>query len=440
MRIKNCLTVLLLLALAVSCSKDVLVPEPEVNSDEILLKSASPQLKIAVMSDLHYFDRTLLPTTEAGIEALQDYMAQDPKLLDLSALILDKVIADLLVEHPKVVLIPGDLTKDGEKISHQSLAKVLRKLTTAGIKVFVIPGNHDINNPESFSFSSLAPTETITADEFASIYNEFGYKNSLRDNNSLSYIHKINGKLWVLGIDACKYAQNTTGPIVSGEVKAETMEWIKSNLAEAKEKNIQVLAMIHHGVAEHYIGQNQLDPGFVVDNQTQVAEDLSEAGIQVVFTGHYHANDVTAVTVGDKTLYDVETGSLVSWPSPYRLIQLSGNEMFISTRKVTSVESTLPGGVDFVTYSRLFHQTCLDGYFNYVLQLKYGVPPAYAATFAPWFRDAIMAHYAGAEIFGPVPQGQYAQLNVFSPILAGALGTFYTDLPLADNQLSLQWK
>lgn len=440
MRIKNCLTVLLLLALAVSCSKDVLVPEPEVNSDEILLKSASPQLKIAVMSDLHYFDRTLLPTTDAGLETLQDYMAQDPKLLDLSTFILDQVIADLLVEHPKVVLIPGDLTKDGEKISHQSLAKVLKKLTTAGIKVFVIPGNHDINNPESYSFSSLAPTETITADEFASIYNEFGYKNSIRDNNSLSYIHKINGKLWVLGIDACKYSQNTTGPIVSGEIKTETMEWIKANLAEAKEKNIEVLAMMHHGVTEHYVGQNQLDPGFVVDNQEQVAMDLAEAGIHVVFTGHYHANDVTAVTVGDKTLYDVETGSLVSWPSPYRLIQLSGDEMFISTRKVTTIESNLPEGMDFVTYSNLVHQTCLDGYFNYVLQLKYGVPSSYAATFAPWFRDAIMAHYAGDEVFGPVPQEQYAQLYGVSPILAGALGTFYTDVTPADNQLSLEWK
>jgi 3',5'-cyclic AMP phosphodiesterase CpdA len=345
-----------------------------------------------------------------------------------------------LVERPKVVLIPGDLTKDGEKISHQSLAKVLKKLTNAGLKVFVIPGNHDIANPESFSFSSLAPTETITADEFASIYSEFGYKNSIRDNNSLSYIHKISGKLWLLGIDDCKYAQNTTVPIVTGEIKAETMEWIKSNLAEAKEKNIQVLAMIHHGIAEHYAGQNQLDPGFVVDNQEQVAKDLSDAGIQVVFTGHYHANDVTAVTVGDKTLYDVETGSLVSWPSPYRLVRLSGNEMLIGTRKVTTVETTLPNDMDFVTYSNLFHQACLDGYFNSVLQLKYGVPAMYATTFAPWFRDAIMAHYAGEEIFGPVPQGQYAQLNAFSPILAGALGTFYTDLPLADNQLSLQWK
>jgi UDP-2,3-diacylglucosamine pyrophosphatase LpxH len=367
-------------------------------------------------------------------------MAQDPKLLDLSAYILDKVIADLLAEHPKVVLIPGDLTKDGEKISHQSLAKVLKKLTNAGIKVFVIPGNHDINNPESFSFSSLAPTETITANEFASIYYEFGYKNSIRDQNSMSYIQKINGKLWLLGIDDCKYAQNTTAPIVSGAIKAETMEWIKSNLAEAKEKKIQVLAMIHHGVTEHYAGQNLLDPGFVVDNQEQVVQDLSDAGIKVVFTGHYHANDVTAVTVGDKILYDVETGSLVTWPSPYRLIQLSDNNMAIDTRKVTNVNTTLPGGIDFVSYSNLFHQAHLDGYFNYVLQLKYGVPPIYAAIFAPWYRDAIMAHYAGDEVFGPVPQGLYAQLYAFSPILAGALGTFYTDLSPTDNQLSLEWK
>jgi DNA repair exonuclease SbcCD nuclease subunit len=39
----------------------------------------------------------------------------------------------------------GDHTKDGELINHESVKDLLQQLADAGIKVFVVPGNHDIN-------------------------------------------------------------------------------------------------------------------------------------------------------------------------------------------------------------------------------------------------------------------------------------------------------
>lgn len=443
MKTKNFFAALLIVAFAASCSKDYVFDSPELISENSELKSASPHVKIAVVSDIHYFDQSLLPQNLAGMEEFQYYMAQDPKLLDLGPAILDKVISDLLAEHPHVVFIPGDLTKDGEKISHKAFAKILKKLTDNGIKVFVIPGNHDINNPHSYSFAEQTSTPTITADEFASIYNNFGYKNSIRDKNSLSYINKINGKLWILGIDACKYSQNTTKPIVSGAIKSETMNWIQQNMIEARQKSITVLAMMHHGITEHYAGQNTLDGGYVVDDYQATATALSDAGINVVFTGHYHANDIAELKIGDKTLYDIQTGSLVSWPSPYRMMKIDGDMLNIDTRIVTSINSSLPEGMDFVTYSHLFQQQRFYGYFYYALQLKYGVPEFLAQFGAPLFQKAIMAHYAGDESLSPEEMGNIEAFANYSPDLAllrGALYSLWTDLNPKDNTITLKVK
>jgi hypothetical protein len=326
------------------------------------------------------------------------------------------------------------------KVSHETLASILKQLTDKKIKVFVVPGNHDINNPYSFSFKDLSPAETITPADFASIYDDFGYNGSARDANSLSYINKISDKLWILGIDACRYAENTTEPIVGGAIKPATMTWIKEKMAEARNKNITVLTMMHHGIMEHYAGQNVLDPGYVVENWESNASALMDAGIKVIYTGHYHANDITSLTINGKTLYDIETGSLVSWPSPYRIVTMSGNFIDADTKLVTSIEAPSLGGIDFPVYSYGFHTNHFDGYFYYALQLRYGVSPADAASLAPYFRNAIMAHYAGDENLVSPDKEVIAGLAITAPPLAGALYSLWTDQNPKDNTITLKVK
>jgi len=47
-----------------------------------------------------------------------------------------------------------------------------------------------------------------------------------------------------------------------------------------------------------------------------------KAGIRLIFTGHYHANDIVEFTNDGKTLYDIQTGSLVTPPYSYRIMTL----------------------------------------------------------------------------------------------------------------------
>lgn len=439
MKTKSFFAVLLFIFLATSCSKEFISDNSELALTESALKSAGPNLKIAVVSDIHYMDPTLLPVDEMGGASFQEYLAKDPKLLEFSSLILQKVISGLIEEKPDLVLIPGDLTKDGEKVSHQSLAILLKQLTNKGIKVFVIPGNHDIQNPYAYSFSSKALVNSITPDDFASIYQDYGYAGAVRDPNSLSYFYKINDKLWILGIDACKYEQNTTEPIVGGAIKPETSMWIAEQMANARNKNITVLTMMHHGILEHYAGQNLLDPYYVVDDWKDRAAELLNAGINTVFSGHYHANDITQFAINGKTMTDIETGSLVSWPSPYRIIKMYGNFMDIRTQLVNSIEApNLP--VDFKTYSSEFHRAHFDFYFGYALQLKFGLSQENAQYLAPLFRNGIMAHYAGDETLTSPDRDIIYGLSSESPQLSAALLSLWTDLNPKDNSITLKIK
>jgi len=434
-----------LILLGSSCKKDLVIEHPaQTNDQEISLKSAMLMMKIAVMSDIHFLDPSLLTNGAAQGTAFQTYLNYDPKLIEFSGPILKKAIAEIVASKPDILLIPGDLTKDGEKVSHKSVAKFLKQISGEGIKVFVIPGNHDVNNPEAVSYdgNNSSPAPSISASDFANIYADFGYKTAIsRDVNSLSYVCQPYNKLWILGIDDCKYDQNTSLAIVGGVIKDGTMKWIQDQLAKAKKNNITVLAMMHHGIVEHYTGQTSLDPGYVTDNWETNADALIDAGLRVMFTGHYHANDITSRTKGSNVLFDVETGSLVTPPSPFRLISLDPNNMYINTKHITSIAAALPGGLDFVTYSNMFLSGHLDGIFSYMLQSPpYNVPSAYIGSIAPLFRNAMMAHYAGDEHITPAEQASDDYVAGLSPQLGMALHNLWTDLPPSDNKYTIDMR
>jgi 3',5'-cyclic AMP phosphodiesterase CpdA len=404
----------------------------------------SSKLKIAVISDIHYMDGSLLKNNAATGLAFQNYLAADPKLLEYSDPIFRQCISQVISQKPDVLLIPGDLTKDGEKVSHQTMVQLLKQFSKAHIRVFVVPGNHDVNNPEAARYDgdNASPAPSISAADFASYYADYGYGNAIaRDPHSLSYVNQAAPGIWIMGLDACEYENNTTIAIVGGRLKPETQEWALSWMAEAKKQHIALMGMMHHGIVEHYMGQNQLDPGYVVDDYETIAHEFTIAGLTVMFTGHYHANDITSREDGDKILYDIETGSMVTPPSPYRIVTINGTNMNISTGYVSSISVPLPGGLDFPTYSNLFLSNHLDGYIGYAISNPpYSLPPQLVDMGAPLLRNGFMAHYAGDEKIKHSEQMLVDDFGALVPPLGDALNSLWTDQAPADNNLTIKFQ
>lgn len=438
----------LMIIVSASCTKDALLdPSGMLTDDSNTLKSSQAKLKVAVISDLHYMSPLLMPEDPENDYYFQMYLAQDPKLIALSDPIFRQAIAELKKAKPDVVLIPGDLTKDGEMVSHEAVIGLLKELIDLNIKVFVVPGNHDVNNPEALDFSVSPPQQItkVSAEEFAALYEDFGYDDAIyRDENSLSYICQPTEKLWILGIDACRYEENVDIAIVGGRIKPETMVWIQEKMAEAQANDIQVLAMMHHGILQHYYGQEELDPGYLVEDWPDMAAAFMQMGIKLVFTGHYHANDISQISVGKNTLSDVETGSLVTAPSPYRMMILDDNFIKIESKKITTIDYPFPPGLSFVNYSNMFLAQHLDGYFNLVLRFEFGVPEEQALVVAPFLRNGVMAHYAGDEKIKPDERKKLDQLSKVVPpenyFLIDAINSFWTDLPINDTQVHIKLK
>lgn len=147
--------------------------------------------RIVLMTDIHYLADSL---TDKGEEF--QYMVEhgDGKLTNYVWEITDAAFEQVEALSPDVIILSGDLTLNGEKESHKELAKKLEQVEKDGIQVVVIPGNHDINNRNAASFDgrSRQMAEAVSANEFAEIYNDFGYDEALsRDPASLSYTYDL---------------------------------------------------------------------------------------------------------------------------------------------------------------------------------------------------------------------------------------------------------
>jgi hypothetical protein len=324
---------------------------------ETVSNTAKNVYTIAVLADNHYMDPSLL--IQDG-PAFQDYLVTDGKLLAASDAIMKEAIQELIQAKPDLVLVPGDLTKDGELVGNVSVHLYLQQLIQAGIKVRVITGNHDIYNPHSYQYNGATKNrvQNIGPDKFRSIYSDCGYSDALyTDPYSLSYVSEPLPNLWLLAIDCCKYDNINDSIYTAGAIRPGTMTWILDRLAEAAQKGKTVFGMMHHGIVEQFTGKHSTFPGFMVDNYTDVSNQLMNAGLKIMFTGHFHATDITEQQSGNKVLYDIETGSIIVYPCSYRMITyIKDSSLIITTKHITNVNySGIPSSQTFMSIALMVH-------------------------------------------------------------------------------------
>jgi DNA repair exonuclease SbcCD nuclease subunit len=405
---------------------------------------AYPAARFAVFSDAHLYDAGL--GTDGA--AFQEYMDRDRKLLPESREILAGAlqrVEDLGVDF---LLVTGDLTKDGEKQNHLLMAQQLAALSRKGIKVYVVPGNHDIWNPDAMSFSATSMTRVpnISPAEFAAIYRESGYGDALfRDPASLSYVAEPAPGLWLLAVDSASYGTNKGKgtPVTGGGFTQERVMWIETMLAEALRKGKAVIVMMHHGVVEHFPGQAKYYGDYLVNGWPEVSDMFAAWGARFVFTGHYHAQDVTLKRTGArKFLYDIETGSLVSYPNPVRLVTIdqAKQRLAISSLFIKELPSFAARGTNFWDFSRDSLHAGIAGIAIATMK-KLWVSPEEAATIAPQIADAFAANSRGDENFTGTEMLKSKGLSFMAGIVVGSRKDLVTglwhDREPADNDLSI---
>ena len=293
-------------------------------------------------------------------DSFQDFNAVGQKMLFVSEAILKTAVDRLIEQKVNVVLIPGDLTENGSKTGHQMVASQCARLEAAGIPVYVICGNHDINKTpkkymtveqanaqglpiyETFSDGSCSVrVPGVSPAEFMEIYHDFGYDDPVAldkldqplrvtltktgetteyeydEVGTMSYVQDLPGSNYrLISIDASNYYEdeneNTYYMTYYGEqnetaikgtgysvMTKRLLTWIENQLIAAAESGKKPLVMAHFPI-NNQMGDvvGMLTDG--IDNRMNMAEELLslfvEYGVEYTFTGHLHTQHIATYT------------------------------------------------------------------------------------------------------------------------------------------------
>jgi 3',5'-cyclic AMP phosphodiesterase CpdA len=249
----------------------------------------SLNFRFAVVSDLHI----ALPHT------IWDHPSRF-HLVEVSIPAFERVLESLTQLNLDFLLLPGDLTQHGEPENHTWLKERLARLP---FPVYVVPGNHDVP-------VLMANEQSIGLLDFPNHYCKFGYN----DSAHLYYTCQLLPGVRLIGLNSNYF--NEQGQQV-GRLDANQLQWLEKVLQTAPHE--LVLVMLHHNVIEHLPNQSRhpMANRYMLENAPELLHLLRQYNVRLIFTGHLHVQDVAYFN----GLYDITTGSLVSYPHPYRVLE-----------------------------------------------------------------------------------------------------------------------
>ena len=274
---------------------------------------------IYVMTDPHYLSPEL---TDGGASFLKTVQNGDSKLPQYSDLYMTAFTDAVLDAEPDLVILSGDLTYNGERLSHEGIRAYCRQIEEAGIPVLVIPGNHDISNQNAVRFtgSSFERVENTDGDQFREIWQEYGYNEaSSLDSASGSYIFEFSPVLWFLCLDVNSYSNNT--------VPGSSISWIQQQMARAERSGARVILVSHQNLLRH---NSVFFYGYQIYNADLLIELFSDYKILCCLSGHTHLESVRRE--GD--ILEIVTSALAVAPNQYGILTLTDGRMRYHTERL----------------------------------------------------------------------------------------------------------
>ncbi len=280
-----------------------------------------------LLTDTHYFENSL----GAEGKAFDAYMQKEQYFMKESSAIVKSVFSRIAEDkETDIVIIPGDLTKNGEKESHISFLKELNKLKQSGKKIYIITAGHDYNE-FSFAFKNdeRIDVEAASFDELYDMYRDFGYADAVAfDKRTHSYIAQIADGVRMLAINCDSFGNP------KGAADDELMSWMQEQLDTAKADNCSVFAICHYPIIPS-VPVFDLVGDAKIKDWRKVAAFLADNGVELILTGHMHIQSINEFySEKGNRLIDICTSCLVGSPAKYRKISVDEN----SVMKVESLD------------------------------------------------------------------------------------------------------
>ena len=308
-----------------------------VKNEEEAAAGAEP-LRIVIASDTHYISQQL---TDNGLYFQRMMENADGKITEYCEPLMEGFVEQVIEEKPDAVILSGDFSFNGAKLSHEDLAVKLSRIEDAGIPVYVIPGNHDIESGLAYSFcqGTYSKAEETSQKDFEEIYSGFGYCEALnRDEASLSYTVDLNDQVRLLMVDC-----NT--PEEPGLIKTETLAWIEGQLKQAEKDGKYVLAVSHQNLLQH---SSVLAYGFVMGNNKKLLKLYEKYPVICNLSGHMH---IQHVQKADSGFTEIATSSLSVSPDQYGIMEIKGSTAAYHTEPVDMKKWAAEHNPDLVDFA-----------------------------------------------------------------------------------------
>ena len=273
-----------------------------------------------LVTDTHYLNNALGPggiAFEKNMITEQFFVKESG---DIIHAVFDKIIGD---KETDIVILPGDLVKDGEKESHKGFIKELYRLKDNGKKVYVITAGHDYNdNAYVLKGDGRAPVEGTDYNELCEMYRDFGYGEAIAfDEPTHSYVAQITEGVRMLAI----HCDSKDQP--KGTIDERLMAWTKQQLDKAKEDSCSVFTICHYPVIPP-VPAFELVGDAKIKDWKKAASFLADNGVELVLTGHMHIQSINEFcSEKGNRLIDVCTSALVGSPAKYRKITVDNNSV-----------------------------------------------------------------------------------------------------------------
>ena len=393
--------------------------------------SQEDPMSILVATDLHY----LSPRLTDGGAAFQQVAAQGDGLATAYlSQVTEAFVAQVLAIQPDLLILSGDLTFNGTAASHADLAEQLAPLQAAGIQVLVLPGNHDLNNPNAARFvgAQAQRQPSLTVQGFRQTYWDFGFRQALsRDWDSLSYCYAPRADLRILLVD--------TNSQEEGRLSPQSLRWVRRQLEEARDAGAQVIAVSHQTLLDH---NSLLSDGYRMADGAALLALYQEFDVLCNLSGHLHLQHMAQDGVTD-----IVTSALPLSPNQYGALAYDETTLQYETQSLdVSPWAAAQGSqnenlLHFAAYARTL---LLDRARQQILDVlaDSGLPADQQALLAETFAAINAAYFAG----DPIDQTEFAQGLALWEGQAPSFYTAYLQSILEDGGSSgyhtaqLSWK
>ncbi|MDE5984684.1 MAG: metallophosphoesterase [Eubacterium sp.] len=273
-----------------------------------------------LVTDTHYYDSSFKRTGDAYEQRSrtdQKCVAETPAIIDAG---FEQIAQD---KGTDVILIPGDLVYRGEYQSHVGFRERLYKLAEQGKRIYIITARHDYcedGEPAEFDGDKIIPVKGMPRDELRDFYKDFGFGSAISEHKeSMSYVAQIADGIRLLALNCDGDCKDFKG------IWDNQMQWALEQIKEAHESGNYIFAMTHYPLLPFSAVMNLIGDAKLTDWEN-VAATLADAGLDLIFTGHMHAQAITDYTTKrGNTITDVQTGCFVGCPCAYRKVTFEDN-------------------------------------------------------------------------------------------------------------------